>query len=415
MERMQDYLKEPEAVEARSTVDGMCFVSGVSNAAERTDQFLFDLLNHEESAFEFNSITAFVQDTAFSKKRLLSRSARYTGLLDKLKFVQANDGTKLPTVEQLAGAKSWLAVLDGTHPSALDECHMVAQLAAAAPDMVNVAVLITEGNELDANACNSVVQSFKSSGKQFTVVNVGHLTDEPEGKFAYMYEEFGTPEGTLPEKSVFSRQEAYRMVTELLQLECGANKALSFAEVYNVNATETRLIKGLREAGYARPLEIDHMIREGAKAYDAAMEDFKTSNPDWEKGYTTDAWWEAPEFKESRERSDARAAAELAKVKDERTQQVEMMAKEWSKREFFRLSMEGTVGDMDEDAFLKQNWDRAMKEGEWAYRKSKGELTEEEALNEMEDFKVLQDKKQKIMLERAKEELKDLIDDDDDK
>jgi hypothetical protein len=54
-----------------------------------------------------------------------------------------------------------------------------------------------------------------------------------------------------------------RMISECLQLECGANKALTFSEVYDVNATEVKLIKGLREAGYARPQEIDHMIRVG--------------------------------------------------------------------------------------------------------------------------------------------------------
>lgn len=55
------------------------------------------------------------------------------------------------------------------------------------------------------------------------------------------------------------------MITECLQLEVGVDKALSFAEVYDVNATETKLIKGLREAGYARPQEIDHMLRDGTK------------------------------------------------------------------------------------------------------------------------------------------------------
>jgi hypothetical protein len=123
--------------------------------------------------------------------------------------------------------------------------------------------------------------------------------------------------------------------------------------------------------------------------------------------------WEAPEYKASRERSDARAAAKLAKVKDEKTLQIELLAKEWGKREFFRLSMEGMMtlgGDMDEEAFLQKNWERALKEGEWAYRRSNGELTEEEAANEMEDFKILQDKKQQAMLKRAKEELKDIID-----
>jgi hypothetical protein len=67
----------------------------------------------------------------------------------------------------------------------------------------------------------------------------------------------------LPSDAIFSRDEAMRMITECLQLECGVNKTLSFSEVYDVNATEAKLIKGLRKAGYARPQEIDHMMNDG--------------------------------------------------------------------------------------------------------------------------------------------------------
>ena len=41
-------------------------------------------------------------------------------------------------------------------------------------------------------------------------------------------------------------------------------KAFVFSEVDNVNMTEAKLIKGLREGGYTRPQEIDHMIVKGA-------------------------------------------------------------------------------------------------------------------------------------------------------
>ena len=54
-----------------------------------------------------------------------------------------------------------------------------------------------------------------------------------------------------------------RMVTETLQLDAGAKRALTFSEVYETNTTEAKLIKGLREAGYARCQEIDHMLRDG--------------------------------------------------------------------------------------------------------------------------------------------------------
>jgi hypothetical protein len=279
--RIQDYLPEPGPVEARTTIDGTILVSGlVSNAATATstasdyDQFLFDLLNHQDSAFEFTKIIAFVPDAAFAKKRLLSRSARYTGLLDKLSFVQAIEGNKFPTVEQLAGVKTWLAVLHhnvddnigGSGGGVLADCHAMAEICAQVPatELQSVAVLLTHASDLDPAQCLEVVNKLNATeGRQCTIVAVGQIEDRPEGSTAYQYEAFGTPEGVLPAKAVFAREEAYRMITELLQLECGVGKALSFAEVYNVNATESKLVKGLREAGYARPQEIDHMIRLG--------------------------------------------------------------------------------------------------------------------------------------------------------
>ena len=42
------------------------------------------------------SRTAFVDDEKFAKKRLLSRHARYTGLLDKLEFLEASEPGALP-------------------------------------------------------------------------------------------------------------------------------------------------------------------------------------------------------------------------------------------------------------------------------------------------------------------------------
>ena len=46
-ENIQVYLKAPEPVEARSNIDGTVLVSGLVKSKERTDQFIYDLLNHE--------------------------------------------------------------------------------------------------------------------------------------------------------------------------------------------------------------------------------------------------------------------------------------------------------------------------------------------------------------------------------
>ena len=261
-DKVQAYLTEPDAVEARNNIDGTCLVSGLLKPGiTADDQFLFDLLNHEDSAFEFTKIIAHCNDAKIAKKRLLSRSARYTGLLDKLDFQQAVEENALPTVEQLEGVKSWIAYLNGD--DLLTQVEQIADTVQACPVMENVAVLLTGANELDASASQAALDKLKETGKSYTLVAVGKIEDHPEGREAYMFEPFGTTEGVLPAKAIFSRQESYRMITELLQLECGRDQALSFAEVYNVNATNVKLVKGLREAGYARPQEIDHMIRKG--------------------------------------------------------------------------------------------------------------------------------------------------------
>ena len=265
-EKVQAYLQEPQAVEARSNVDGTCLVSGlIRPGVTADDQFLFDLLNHEDSAFEFEKIIAFTNDAKLAKKRLLSRSARYTGLLDKLVFEQAAEPDALPTAEDLTGVKSWIAYLDSD--DLLGQVEKVAATVQAAESVENVALLLVGACELDASACQAALDKLKAAAEahklSYTLVAVGKLQDHEEGREAYQFEPFGTPKGVLPAQTIFSRQESYRMITELLQLECGRDKALSFAEVYNVNATNVKLIKGLREAGYARPQEIDHMITKG--------------------------------------------------------------------------------------------------------------------------------------------------------
>lgn len=410
----QSYLKEPEAVEARSNVDGTCLVSGLVNDRDRqtTDQFIFDLLNHEESAFEFSKIIAMVDDVAWAKKRLLSRSARYTGLLDKLDFSAATSAGALPTAEQLDGVKSWVAYVDKDHLAKLSE---IGQLASQVSSVENVAVLLANANDLPATESESALEKIKqaatSGNFDYTIVVVGNLEEKPEGKEYYQYESFGTPEGVLPTDTTFSREESYRMVTELLQLACGKNKALCFAPIYNANVTEARLIRGLRQAGYARPQEIDHMIREGPEKYKEFVQKWKTDNPDVAQGYTTDAWWEQDIYQQSRRKSAEKEASKSQAAKDERTKEIEAIAKEWAKREYFRQSMAGTIPEgKTEEAFTEEVWERAMFEGDLKYRQAKGEVTDPDA--ELATFQAKQERKKKTMLQRAKDELAEILEED---
>ena len=144
------------------------------------------------------------------------------------------------------------------------------------------------------------------------------------------------------------------------------------------------------------------------QAYLEAVEKFTKENPDAARGYTTNAWWEGEEYQKSRQRSDERAARVVQAIKDERTLEVEAIAKEWVKREYFRQSMAGTISDdLPEEEFSKTVWERALLEGDIKYRVSKGEKVDE--AGEVATFQSRQERKQQAMLKRAKEELKAVL------
>jgi hypothetical protein len=134
-------------------------------------------------------------------------------------------------------------------------------------------------------------------------------------------------------------------------------------------------------------------------------------------GNPQEAWWEDPKFLKSVEEASGSKPKtvieeEIEVVKDERTLEIEKIANEWAKREFFRQSMAGTVDeDMTEEAFIESVWDRALFEGDLKYRQLKGEVLDEEA--ELLDFKARQERKQQAMLKKAKEELKEILDEED--
>ena len=263
-DNIQAYLQQPKPVESRGSLDGSVLVSGLVKSQERTDQTVFDLLNDEDSAFAFDKIIAFVDDEKFAKKRLLSRSARYTGLLDKLDFVQASTPGALPTLEQLSGVKSWVAHVDADHLATLQQ---IAVLAKQAESVENLSVLLVNAHEgalADDAATKAALASLQDDGSlDYSVVAVGKIEEHAEGKVPYQFRTLGEEDGGLPADAIFSRDESLRMVTECLQLESGIGKTFACTEVYDVNQTEAKLIKGLREGGYTRPQEIDHMIKDG--------------------------------------------------------------------------------------------------------------------------------------------------------
>lgn len=91
-------------------------------------------------------------------------------------------------------------------------------------------------------------------------------------------------------------------------------------------------------------------------------------------------------------------------------EEIEDIAREWAKREYFRKA---TSGDMpySEEEYIKSVWERALFEGDLKYRMLHGQETDER--KELAEFKKKQEKKKAMMLERAKAQLNDVLDDED--
>merc|ERR1712232_1021344 len=208
----------------------------------------------------------------------------------------------------------------------------------------------------DITASVSAIKSLDDlPDLQYSIVTVGKLEDTPEGSKPYVVYDFGTETGVVPADAVLSRDESMRLVTECLGLASGSRKALTFVEC-DTDDVGAKLIRGLRQAGYTRPQEIDHMITKGVKAYGDAIEEYKQKvyereNPDPEEQARLQA------------ERDAQAELDWEKTKKE----IEDGARAWAKREYFRRSMGGNMG-MTEEEFIEKNWERAMFEGDLKYR-----------------------------------------------
>jgi len=271
-----------------------------------------------------------------------------------------------------------------------------------------VSILLSGAQSItDSADAKEALSAFESlgDGKQYTIIAVGAISEEPEGKMPYGLADFGSEEGLLPSNATYSRDESLRLVTECLGLASGADKALSFYEVSDVNATEFKLVKGLREGGYTRPQEIDHMLTKGVEGYKKACEEYRTRVP----AKTPHDEWLAQKQKELDESAAERKARVKAEYEEKKTQEIEDIAREWAKREYFRKSMSGDM-PYSEEEYIKSVWERALFEGDLKYRMLRGMDTDER--KELADFKKKQEKKKATMLERAKASLQEMLDED---
>lgn len=91
---------------------------------------------------------------------------------------------------------------------------------------------------------------------------------------------------------------------------------------------------------------------------------------------------------------------------EKKQKEIEEIAREWAKREYFRKSMAGDM-PFSEEEYVKSVWERALFEGDLKYRMLRGQETDER--KELAEFKKKQEKKKAAMLERARLSLQEAL------
>ncbi|KAG5178540.1 hypothetical protein JKP88DRAFT_215700 [Tribonema minus] len=227
---------------------GKILVSGFLDAKERTDQFVFDVLHAQSS---WSKIVAFSPSTAFAKKRLISRTSRYSGLLDILEFDEGDHCDGAVMAEKLQGVDAWLCF-----GCAADKVAALVDVAKASG--IKSLVMLATMSAADAKA-NGVLEKFESAGMRFTFIRVGEIAEGKESGA------ITTTELTedLPMESVL-REDAVRVAAEAFRIDAAANKAFALGKG---DEAALEFLKTLREQGKDRVEELTSLLEGGVATY----------------------------------------------------------------------------------------------------------------------------------------------------
>ena len=383
------YLNEiykPGATALRSNIGSTVLISGFDPTDPSSSEIL-DLLNNEDSPhFAFTKIVAHVSDMTLARKRLIGRTARYTGLLDKLSFVEATSSS-IPTEEQLVGVSSWVAHIAGGDMSNIAD---IVTAAEGAESVKNVAILVSgvAGN-IGGDVLREARDMLKSMATTFayTLLVVPEWNDEPEAMSAFgivNVTDVTTPAFAMGE--TFSRAESLRIITECLAIDGAAGKCVVANVAKDTSSLEHMLVHGMRECGFKRIEEIEYMVSMGAKGYNEMIATGKVDT----------AWEKVPDETEEEKAAKMRTKEEQVEInrqkrkEAEKEEELKAMAMEWAKREYLRKHLKRHI-PIKEDEFIEVIWDRAMFEADLKYRTMQGQAVSES--EERIKFKESQKKK----------------------
>ena len=246
---------------------GKIVVAGIDGSNDE-DEFILNLLNEQVAfpLFQFllisarfvftfylyqaiwDSVTLVTSDVMRSKKQLLTRSARYSGLLNVLAFEEADPGSPESMKKLLKGANACIA---------MNICReFIVSLSNAALDAgVKRLVITTSLEESDITTISEFEKAqaaFSASGGAFTGVRHGKIVAGNEDNSYEIVNSTAPCLDTYIERGVLGR-----VVAELLSIDmsvnnqCGVSSSGSFSAAY---------LSVLRSSGLSRNEEVTKMF-----------------------------------------------------------------------------------------------------------------------------------------------------------
>jgi len=236
---------------AKSAIPGLggkIVVTGIGKVDE--DEFALSLLNEQEL---WTSIVLATDNSVSTQKRFLSRTARYSGLLNVLNFETVDVAAADQLSAVLEGANAWVAF--NVSQAAVPQLSEAALKAGVKRAVFTVELPPARINETSIAELDAAAKAFEAAGAYFTGIRHGTLVEGDEDN------PYEIVNATVPCMENFvERGVLARVTAELLLIDksvnavCGVSSSSQFAAAY---------LDVLRSSGLNRQQEVTKMYSGG--------------------------------------------------------------------------------------------------------------------------------------------------------
>eukprot|EP01041_Mallomonas_annulata_P000183 gene183-314_t len=310
-------------------IGGKVLVTGIGSNDE--DEFMLTLLNDQKV---WNQILLGTENSVITKKKFLSRTARYSGLLNLLEFADL----KLSDDEQLDNAlkdtKAWIAF--NTPQEDIPRFTDKAIAAGVSRAIFTTELAPANINDTSIPSFDYALQAFEKAGGSFTGIRHGSIVDGDEN---YPYEIVNATVPCL--EDTIQRGVLARVVAELTLIPQASNKICGIS---TSGAFTAKYLELLRATGLNRRQEVAKVFDGGIqKLARIALDDIKKNNKAAEERqnlYNIAKREEEEEDAKSKERKELREAMKLSASDVGELEEDEIFAKETEEKRIERRTLE---------------------------------------------------------------------------